>query len=196
MNSEVWKEICGFDGNYLVSNYGRVKSTFKVIERSDGTSHTRVSKVLKPATDARGYLRVAMSHKGRLITKKVHRLVAIAFIENKLNYPQVNHIDCNKKNNHFSNLEWVTNSQNIKHAIDNGLIKMQYSSEERRQHVNTTVKKGSLNGFSKLTEDQVREIRRDYIPFKVTRKMLADKYGVDFTTIKDVVNNRRWKHVK
>jgi hypothetical protein len=193
---ETWKEIEGFKGNYLVSDLGRVKSSYAIIVRKDGTNHTRVSKILKPGIDNKGYSRVAMMHEGRLITKKVHRLVAAAFVPNPERKPQVNHLSGVKTDNRIENLEWVTNDENIKHAIDNGIIKMSYSADERRRSVNKVIKRGSLNGVSKLTEKEVTEIKRDYIPGVNTRKMLGVKYNVSFTTIKDIVNGRTWTHIK
>jgi len=110
--------------------------------------------------------------------KRLHRLLAINFIPNPKNKPQVNHIDGNKHNNSLSNLEWVTRGENIKHAYDNGLLRP---------------KKGSLNGNSKLTEKDVIDIRavakergRHY-----GRKELSLRYGVSECTIKEVVNRRR-----
>ena len=105
---EVWKELLG----YQVSTYGRVKS-FK----RGGI------KILKPDVNRKGYLFVALYKNGKRTFFKIHRLVALAFVPNPENKPQVNHIDGNKLNNFVGNLEWVTNSQNQQHAFDIGLCK-------------------------------------------------------------------------
>lgn len=106
-DDEIWKPIDPkwVDGaeNYQISNYGRSKNPNNLI--SDGTVDS-------------GYISLWILK----TRKRAHQLVALAFIENPENKPSVNHIDGDKKNNHVSNLEWVTASENTKHAHDSGLI--------------------------------------------------------------------------
>lgn len=109
--TEVWKAIEGTSGMFEVSNTGRVRSLL----RPNMT-------MLKMQYDSKGYQRVRVTLNRRKITFKVHREVARAFIPNPYNKPQVNHIDGNKDNNAVDNLEWVTNKENIRHAIDTGLF--------------------------------------------------------------------------
>lgn len=99
--------------NYVVSNSGRVRR-----EGSEKDCSVR---------DRKGYLAVDLYQDGERCTKRVHRLVAEAFVPNPYNKSEVNHIDGNKHNNCASNLEWVTSSENCRHAWDNGLIKPSYS---------------------------------------------------------------------
>lgn len=108
MKGEIWKDIDGFPG-YQVSSFGRVKN------KTSGL-------ILKCVEDKQtGYLRVNLWKNGIGSTKNVHRLVAESFIENPKNKRLVNHKDCNKSNNNISNLEWATDSENMKHAFENGL---------------------------------------------------------------------------
>lgn len=101
---EVWKDVVSYEGLYKVSNIGRVKSL-------KGTE-----KILKTHQVRDGYLTV-MLYKDKIPKRmSVHRLVAIAFIPNKNNYPFVNHKDENKKNNHVENLEWCTNEYNMSYG--------------------------------------------------------------------------------
>ena len=116
MEQEIWKDIEGYEGKYQVSNCGNVRSL--MYHNTKGIK--RIS-LLKPATDACGYFRCALSKNNILKTYKVHRLVAQAFIPNPNNYPQINHIDGNKKNNNAGNLEWCTNSMNQVHAYSHNL---------------------------------------------------------------------------
>lgn len=109
---EIWKAIEDYDGLYLVSNTGKVKSL--------DWNHSGKEKELSQYEQG-GYKLVGIRRKGVHHNYLVHRLVAIAFLDNPLNLPDVNHIDGNKTNNNVSNLEWVTKSENIRHAIEHGL---------------------------------------------------------------------------
>jgi hypothetical protein len=115
--SEEWRDIPGFEGKYQVSTLGNVRS----IDRTVG-SRVYSGRILRPRLEKRGYLRLTLSSGSFRKTDSVHRLVAIAFIENPQNLPAVNHIDGNKTNNKLENLEWVTHSQNSNHAVDTGLF--------------------------------------------------------------------------
>lgn len=168
------------DNSYWVTRNGSVITT-------NWRNAGKVRFVL-PAIDKKGYSRVGLMVSGRLCTFKVHRLVATAYLPNPHNKPQVNHIDGNKSNNSIENLQWVTGSENMKHAIRSGLVKM-------CSPVNKVPKKGELNGCHKLTEKDVIKIRMEYQPRKVGRRDLANRYGVTESCIKDVVERRSWKHI-
>lgn len=105
---EIWKDIAGCGGQYQVSNYGRVRS----LKMASG-------QILKPSTDGRkGYLHIKLYTAAGPRMKKVHRLVADAFIPNPDSKPQVNHINGNKADNRVENLEWATQSENQRHRFD------------------------------------------------------------------------------
>lgn len=113
MNKETWKDVIGFEGLYQVSNIGRVKSLlfgkYKIL--SSGFCGIK-----------RNYEFVTLRKNNNSFLKKIHRLVAEAFIANLDNKPEVNHIDGDTKNNNINNLEWVTSKENKKHAINHGLF--------------------------------------------------------------------------
>jgi hypothetical protein len=163
---EVWKDVSGFEGQYQVSNLGNVKSLFSNKE-----------KLLSPGLDGRGYLKINFCNSGSQKSKKIHRLVALIFVPNPLNKPQVNHINGIKTDNRAENLEWVTNSENMDHAVTNKLVD----------------NRGIRNKNSKLTEQQVHEIK--YKSSHLTKIQLSKIYNVSRELISMIQNNKLWKHV-
>ncbi len=113
---ERWKEIEGFYGYYLISDFGRIKS----IGGWCGSAK-RKEKIRSTSLTKDGYIKVRLNKKDKDKTVRVHRLVAEAFIPNLENKDTVNHKDGNKRNNHKSNLEWITKVDNVKHAWKSGL---------------------------------------------------------------------------
>lgn len=109
---EVWKVIKGYS-NYEVSSLGRIKSNGRVIIQSNGHPMTFPSRILKPNVSDGGYLYVTLTRNKMHTAKKVHRLVAEAFIQNSLNKPQVHHINHIKSDDRVENLMWVTCKDNI-----------------------------------------------------------------------------------
>lgn len=111
LENEQWLQVEGYEGLYEVSNLGRVKSLKFGKER-----------ILKQTSDKDGYLRVQLSKQGKVKMKLIHRLVAMAFIPNPFNLPQVNHINEDKDLNVVSNLEWISNIDNLNYGTRNQRI--------------------------------------------------------------------------
>ena len=122
---EIWKDIEGYEGLYQVSNMGSVKTLRRIVAHSTGHNKILNEKVLKGGIYPNGYKFVCLRKENTNKNIMIHRLVAQAFIPNPNNKPQVNHKDGNKLNNCVSNLEWCTPSENLKHAIDIGLVENQ-----------------------------------------------------------------------
>ena len=155
----------------------------------DGYPHWKVSnfgtivgpsgKILKPLNNGMGYFSVALS--GHKYQKKfyIHRIVGFHFVPEFRHGLEINHKDGNKANNHYLNLEWVSHSGNVHHANKNGL---------------TNILRGEKRSL-KLKDDDVRCIRRDYVPFKNSLSMVAKKYKVSRAAIREIVCGRSWKHL-
>jgi len=141
----------------------------------------RNGKELTGGITPKGYKKTIMSIKGKQYTVSTHRLVAECFIENPNNLPQVNHLDGNKLNNHYTNLEWSTNKENCNHR-DNILGKK-----------NT----GEKCGKSILKTEDVLYIRNNYITKhpEFGSTPLSKRFGVSNRTILSIVRNERWKHL-
>lgn len=123
---ETWKPIKGYEGLYEVSNKGNVKTL-------------RKNKIMSQAVGVNnGYCYVGLYKNGKGKNVLVHRIVAIAFIDNPMGKKTVNHIDGNKRNNTVENLEWATHSENHKHAFMTGL---KVVSDNQRKAASETGKK-------------------------------------------------------
>ena len=114
--NEIWKDIPGYEGIYQVSNRGLVKSLDRDAKFSNGKNYHLKGKILSVnVCKKNGVNLVYLWKNNKGCTCQVHRLVALCFIPNPENKPEINHIDGNRSNNTVSNLEWVTGSENMLH---------------------------------------------------------------------------------
>ena len=119
---EEWKPVVGFEGMYLISNLGNIKTVAKIIMRRDGKPQHIHECNRKYALDNKGYYITGLNCNDILTTIKVHREIAKAFIPNPHNKAQVNHINGIKTDNRVENLEWCSNADNMYHAQVNNLV--------------------------------------------------------------------------
>lgn len=150
----MWKQVNEY---YSISDEGFVRND-------------RTNRILKPDTNSKGYYRVNINGKRQLI----HRLVAIHFIPNPDNKPQVNHKDGNKLNNHADNLEWMTNKENNLHSFTTGRI----------------------SSRTKITIPELKDIIQHLTDKSMTIRQLADKYNVSYLTIHAIKQGRNRKRLE
>lgn len=128
---EIWKNISNYNDKYQISNYGRIKSVDSVymIPNQYKKMHKHIyrGKILKTSIDNNGYANIRLRKNGKTKCFLIHRLVAKAFIPNPNNYPVINHINGNKLDNKVENLEWCTQSHNVKEAYKLGLQKTSHN---------------------------------------------------------------------
>lgn len=147
--------------NYSIDEYGNI-------------FNTKRNKRLKWYLNLKGYYEVVLNYKHY----PVHRLVALNFIPNPYNLPQVNHMDGIKTNNHISNLEWISCKNNIIHAVNNNLINQS----------------GDKNNHSKLTIEDVIKIRQ-LISSGIMQKDVAKMYNMSTSGIHSLYHKTTWKDV-
>lgn len=177
--TEEWRDIPGYEGQYLVSSLGRIKS----LKWSGIYGKHPEGYIRKLRTDSFGYKYVNLKQNGKSKRMSVHRAVAMAFIPNPNNLPQVNHIDEIRDHNSVSNLEWCS-----------VLYNQNYGHRKQKASASST---GEKNARSILTEEKVNEIRSSYIPGdkNFCKRKLAEKYGVSYVTITKIVTGQLWKHL-
>lgn len=176
IGNEIWKSIRDYETIYEVSTFGRVKS----LRRKDRLGRSISEKILTPTVGRAGYPVVTLCNSGKEKKVYIHRLVAEGFINNSRSCPQVNHKDGNKTNNFIQNLEWVTPKEQIEHSIKMGL---------KRSALGTRNKK------SKLSEDDVREIRNHIDAGTFSLRAIARKYRVCHRSIADIRDRKSWNHL-
>lgn len=167
LEGEIWKDIEGFEGIYLVSNLARVK---RIMHRKNPTNT-----LMESSLNGGKYHRHSLCLNGKRYERLLSRLVAIAFIPNPENKPEVNHLN-GKDDNRACSLEWSTTKENIDHAWENGLSKPQ---------------NGELNGNAVLTEKDVLEIRAS----SETPLELSLRFNVKREQIYKILRRERWKHI-
>lgn len=168
-SKEVWRPVLGFEGRYEVSNFGNVRSLIS------GTP-----KPLRPDLISQGYLRVRLCVKGGCERRMIHRLVLESFVGARPDGCQACHNNGNRIDNRPENLRWDTQEAN-----------------DRDRDIHGTRPRGERHGMSKISEDDVRQIRAEFGEKRGRDRaqVLADLYGVSMSHIYRIVNHSFWKHV-
>lgn len=174
--SRFWKEIPGFDGKYSISKDGKIRSLYSRWGKRKNPMELSVWQQDK------GYKCVKLTRNNGSKKYYIHKLLAQAFIPNPENKPCVNHKDGDPTNNKLSNLEWATYSEDQKHAHKSGLNNKDYAT-------------GQNNNLSKLTENEVLEIRAAHKLDCFNYTEMADAYDVSDVTIRNIIKRKTWKHI-
>lgn len=177
VKDEIWKPVKDFEGLYEVSNKGRVKALTKKVG-----NHLRKNEEweLSIRKDSDGYSIITMFKDQKRADRKVHRLVAIAFLINPENKPQVNHKDGNKDNNCVSNLEWNTAKENVIHSYSNNLK----FGKKGQSHPRAVFKNSDILLIRKMRDED-----------GLTHDKIANFFNVNRVTITHVLNGQSYTNV-
>lgn len=162
---EIWKDIVGYEGRYKISNLGRVWVSGKYV---DGRVYK--DRILPLRLDKWGYPIVTLYKKGISKTVKVHRLVAIAFIPNPNNYPCVDHINTDKKDNRVENLSWCTYKMNA----NNHLTKEHLSAALKRVCNSSDYKKRQSERMKKNIENVMSKVRIPILQYSLNGDFIQE----------------------
>jgi hypothetical protein len=176
----MWKPVVGYEGLYEVSDDGVVRSlAFEIKKKVKGVAKIREAVELKQQIHRKGYAKVRLYKQTDWKQFFVHRLVAMMFIPNENNLTQVNHKDGNKLNNCVSNLEWISNTENMRHAYRTGI------------KVNPC---GASASRAKLSEDSVMlavKLRREGKTYREVARIV----GCKLETVQRICSGSAWSSV-
>lgn len=175
---EIWRDYLGYEGRFQVSNFGRFKSLARMRKSRGGCLCPVKEKILSPRISGRGYEDVYLKKDGIGRPVSVHRAVLETFFGPCPAGMQACHNDGNPRNNKLSNLRWDTSKNNNADRIKHG-----------------TDPVGERNPRAKVTDDNVRQIRKLYATGMYTQQQIADRYGIHQTMISCIVHRTTWKHI-
>ena len=186
IKEETFVDIKGYGGRYKIGDKGTVIG----VSRSKDNRYNNKQWILKQYEDKNGYMYVTLQKDKKRKTIKVHRLVAEHFIENENNYPCVNHIDSNRKNNDVSNLEWVTHKQNMEHAVKNHRFDNMAKLNSKR------MKGNKLNGYiyaNEITKKKIIQCDLDdnFIKEYESISEASRQTGINIMSISCCANKKR-----
>jgi len=177
-NKEIWKAIEGYS-NYMVSSFGIVKSIERTIIDKNGVEYKKREKVLKQNINDKGYkLSYIYDANVKRKTISTHRLVAKAFISNPKKLKTVNHINGIKTDNRVENLEWLSNTDNMRHAYDNGIRANKHMLGNKNNKVNYDL--SIINKIKKMIKD------------KNTGVSIAEKFKISTSLVSIIKRNKHW----
>jgi len=183
-SKESWNAVPGCVGEYEISSRGRVKSLSRVIHRKDGSSWKTKERILVPTLAGRGYLCIAI--RGTHCRRRwyLHRLVLEAFVGPCPPGMECRHLNGKRNDNRLENLAWGTPKENGLDRIRHGTVSHDHGMPGERNHK------------AKLTEDNVREIRKVYAAGGMSQREIGLLYSVGQDTISSIVRRGTWSHIE
>jgi len=189
------KEIPGYEGLYAVSQDGYIWSFPKRVNKFNGSwLKFQVFENKKRRLKLRKYYTVTLSKNNKEKRFQVHRLVALTYIQNYEDKPQINHKDGNPLNNNVSNLEWSTNAENMRHAVKTGLFDI-HSGDQDRTRSSNGKKTGALNGMKSRRMFSIVEancIRKIHETTKRSYLAISRVYNCSGKTISNICNHKSY----
>lgn len=179
--TEIWKPIPGYEGYYEVSSYGRVRSVDRTIRTASGELRRHVGQILKFEVDKDNYRRVGLFRGGLRSRQRVHRLVALVFCGKPSEGQEVRHLDGDPANNRVENLRWGSQSENRQDSVAHG--------------TSVHFLPGQGHPSSKLSANQVREIRELYATRDIPQWQIGERFGIARGTVSNIVRRKAWKHI-
>lgn len=185
IEGEEWRDVEGYEQFYQASNMGRIKSKRSDREYPLGGKHKTIRVreypeiIKKQYLTPQGYLSVCLSDKVKATRFQVHRIIGLMFVLNPEKKPFINHEKGIRTDNRATELRWVTKIENEQHA---------WKVLKRR------AVRGEENGKSKLTAEQVKNIRAEYF-CGISPKKIAEKFGISDRYVVDIGAMKVWKHI-
>lgn len=174
---ETWKDIPDYENFYQANPCGLIKSLSKSLRVKNGYRVTK-ELIIVNTDNGNGYLVCSLSKNTNRKSILLHRIIALTFIQNPKNLPEVNHKDGDKTNNSVENLEWCTRQENIDHSWNNNLTNC-----IGEKHHNST-----LNNF------KVKEIREKYATGNYSYSKLGIEYNTNMFNIRNIIKRYTWNH--
>ena len=188
--TETWRPVVGYEGMYEVSDLGRVRSL------PTGKGKRPCVRLLRGRPIRHGYLSVAL-YRGDGIQHcvTVHRLVAEAFVPRlDASFKEINHLDAVKTNNSASNLEWCDHTRNMRHAEEMGRMNRATGDRNGLRAHPESVSRGERNGWARLTEEDIRDIRMALASGE-QGNVIAARFGCSAAHISRIGKRMCWSHV-
>lgn len=191
LEGEIWKDVLEYEGFYMASNIGRVRSLNReVLSKKAGYTTLQVKgKILSPKIDKDGYLSVILCNDSGHKHLRVHQIIGKTFISNPDNLPEIHHKNHTVNDNRTENLMWVTTQQN-----------MFYKHLNHKENVDSiTINKHTLSKSSrhavKLNPEKVKQIKEMYSTGQYTQKYIGNLFGVSTNYISSIVLGKNWNFV-